>query len=295
MKQLLSPYGNEHRISLAKELPPAKIQILNDVLNGLSFDLLSCSCWQNHTPWFVPPRRIADHFCVFPLEGTMSVILPNSSHRLRRGEALLLPIQMEHSFGLSKEEKRVRHLIFHTLVQKSCLFDPFSALSSPIQKIRDAEFYLPRLNDAVVFHDAGKKEGLDYAANLLKMLFTDLARQNRLTLPDSFPNPRIRAGMEFAMRNFQTNIAVADMAAASRLKEVRFRTLFRQSCGIPPSRYLFECRIRHAVKLLSDSARTISDIAQESGFGSECYFCYVWKRHTGQTPGEYRKHLLRIS
>ncbi|UHG89576.1 substrate-binding domain-containing protein [Spirosoma oryzicola] len=53
--------------------------------------------------------------------------------------------------------------------------------------------------------------------------------------------------------------------------------------------YLTEIRLKKAKQLLRDSAKTMSEIAEQTGFSSPTYFTTFFKQHTGKTPSEYRR------
>jgi AraC family transcriptional regulator of arabinose operon len=65
--------------------------------------------------------------------------------------------------------------------------------------------------------------------------------------------------------------------------------VFKQSLDLSPITYLTQCRIRRAKELLaSHNSQSIAEVAQQCGFASSNYFCTVFRRHTGVSPGEYR-------
>jgi AraC-like DNA-binding protein len=77
-------------------------------------------------------------------------------------------------------------------------------------------------------------------------------------------------------------------AAAAGLSLPRFKARFRDEVGIPPAEYLQRCRIERAEELLSNSTRSVTEIAFELGFCSSQYFSTVFRRYTRQTPSAYR-------
>lgn len=83
------------------------------------------------------------------------------------------------------------------------------------------------------------------------------------------------------------------LAAQINLSEVYFRRLFREAYGITPKQYVLDMRIRQAKALLSESAASVTAIAEACGFASVYHFCRAFKEQTGQTPTEYAKHTYR--
>ena len=56
--------------------------------------------------------------------------------------------------------------------------------------------------------------------------------------------------------------------------------------------YVMYCRIEHAKKLLS-AGKSIADTASECGFSEYNYFCKVFRRHTGLSPGGYKSKTVK--
>ena len=68
-----------------------------------------------------------------------------------------------------------------------------------------------------------------------------------------------------------------------------FRRIFRMLTGYAPTQFLIECRLNHAMKLLTNTALSIREIAHESGFEDEYYFSRIFRKHRQLTPSAYRK------
>ena len=64
-------------------------------------------------------------------------------------------------------------------------------------------------------------------------------------------------------------------------------SVFKQQYGIPPLQYCNQIRTAHAKKLLLESAMSIIDVAEETGFASLSAFYSFFKKQTGNTPGEF--------
>ena len=71
------------------------------------------------------------------------------------------------------------------------------------------------------------------------------------------------------------------------------RRIFTDAVGTSPVEYLTDTRIKAAKQLLENSDisdNTISKICELSGYSDIGYFSKVFKKKTGLTPREYRKH-----
>lgn len=87
-------------------------------------------------------------------------------------------------------------------------------------------------------------------------------------------------------------LSIKELAALSFMSEKNFRRLFAEAYGTSPFSYLQRFRVARAKVLLSDTEKSISDIAIFCGFADLYSFSHSFKKHTGISPREYReKHI----
>ena len=82
---------------------------------------------------------------------------------------------------------------------------------------------------------------------------------------------------------------VADMAKLCNLSTSRFAFLYKKCFEVSPMEDLIRKRIRQATILLSDTRKSISEIAEESGFEDLQYFYRAFRKRIGTTPRSLRK------
>ena len=69
-----------------------------------------------------------------------------------------------------------------------------------------------------------------------------------------------------------------------------FCRLFHEKTGQHFSTFLTRTRMEKAQELLAESSgRTLADISASCGYPNKSYFCQVFKKYTGMTPGEYEQ------
>ena len=68
-----------------------------------------------------------------------------------------------------------------------------------------------------------------------------------------------------------------------------FCTIFSQEMGVTFTEYLTELRMNRAKELLRTTQMRSSDIAYAVGYNDPHYFSYLFKKHTGMTPRDFRK------
>ena len=108
--------------------------------------------------------------------------------------------------------------------------------------------------------------------------------------PENTPNGNRIESLIAAMRlSPEQEYSIDAMARATALSSSQLITRFKQITGLPPYNFLLNCRIFRAKKLLCETAKPVTLIAQELGFSSSQHFAMRFKREFGITPSALRK------
>ena len=99
----------------------------------------------------------------------------------------------------------------------------------------------------------------------------------------------VDAAIVYINEHSSSKIDVQELANMCRISQSHLFRLFRQKLGVSPVEYKNRLRIKKAKKLLVDPDCCIGEIAELLGFDNACYFTRIFKKHTGQSPTEYRK------
>lgn len=100
--------------------------------------------------------------------------------------------------------------------------------------------------------------------------------------------------VEFMKANLSRRLTLSDIAAAANLSPSYFHTLFKQTLGTTPHRYLCNLRLSYAKSLLLNSTKSIAQIAELCGFETQSYLTYVFQKELHITPKYYREHEMRV-
>src|ERR1700686_4489748 len=111
-------------------------------------------------------------------------------------------------------------------------------------------------------------------------------------------NAKVRGGlapwqegraMEAIEANLDKEIPIARLARDCGLSASQFPRAFRHSTGCPPHRWLLQRRIKRAQDLLSNSDKTLVEIAKACGFFDQSHLTRAFGQTVGTSPGLWRR------
>lgn len=133
-------------------------------------------------------------------------------------------------------------------------------------------------------------ERLATIGGIYRMLTELMERSTEYSMP-----PPLKRAMDFAARNYcDPNFSTEMLAKAAGVSEIYLRKLFRECRNISPSKYVRDCRVRHALNLLAGSEMSIGEIAEDCGYTDPSVFSKVFKKYVGCTPSEYRDTVCNV-
>ncbi len=107
--------------------------------------------------------------------------------------------------------------------------------------------------------------------------------------PPSEASAPLGRAIAHCQEQYAEDIAISDLARIAGYSRYHFTRLFKQAYGLSPTDYLCDLRIAHASRLLRESDATVRTIAGQCGFADPTYFCKVFRRAMGISPGSFRR------
>ncbi|MCE1225506.1 MAG: helix-turn-helix domain-containing protein [Geobacteraceae bacterium] len=164
------------------------------------------------------------------------------------------------------------------------------------------------VDDGDVITSAGVAAGIDCCLHLLRRLHgaevaTHVAR--RMVVPPhrqggqaqfiempvgrSGAEDRFGQNLEWVQRNLDQSHSLDSLAARFMMSRRTFTRRFRQVTGSTVSDWLLNQRLARAQRLLETTAKSIDQVAQDAGFGSEAALRQQFNKVLKTSPTRYRR------
>lgn len=246
---------------------------------------------------------------VYVINGTLNCQICCGSLALQAGQAIWVAPGILHGYDFEPDADTATFVFLPDLfaAEDSLLFERF------VQPLRamNAEYCL--MDGSLPWHaDAkaiiqgmiscweGKSETRELDIQLLTAHFWSLLFRNRnymVTGNTSEATMRMQARYiamtEFIAKHYQEKLLLEQIARAANISRSEALRCFRTLAGQTPVEYLLNHRLRQAQRLLTSTEKTITEIAQASGFESVAYFDRVFRRTFGCTPRQMRRKTNR--
>ena len=144
-----------------------------------------------------------------------------------------------------------------------------------------------------------QKSGFDSVMALINILHDLSISRNLRTLSESsfnsevqynYNSRRIEKAFQYMNKNYDKQIALADLAKLVNMTEVSFSRFIKKRTGITFIDSLNEIRIGHASRILIDTTNSIAEVSYSCGFNNISNFNRLFKKKKSCTPKEFREN-----
>lgn len=246
---------------------------------------------------------------VYVINGTLQCQICCNSITLQAGQALWIAPGILHGYDFEPNTQTATFVFLPDLFasEESLLFERF------VQPLRtmNAEYCMmdgshPWHTDAqtliqdMIDNWEGSSETRELDIQLLTARFWSLLFKNRnsmVTGNTSEATMRMQARYmsmtEFIAKHFHEKLMLEQISRAANISRSEALRCFRTLAGQTPVEYLLNYRLRQAQRLLLSTEKSITEIAQSSGFESVAYFDRVFRRAFGCTPRQMRRTAIK--
>ncbi|MGY4311977.1 helix-turn-helix transcriptional regulator [Bradyrhizobium sp. JR3.5] len=101
----------------------------------------------------------------------------------------------------------------------------------------------------------------------------------------------LRRTIERLRSDSDADVSLAALASDAGLSRFHFCRAFKESTGFSPHAWLRQHRLERAMNMLRDTDASIAWVAAELGYASQTAFAAAFRRLTGETPSDWRRHM----
>jgi AraC-like DNA-binding protein len=216
--------------------------------------------------------------------------------RIHAGMVMLLFPGVWHSYAPSLKTGWTEHWIgFNGDLARRLASHGFFTVDRPILRARQEDKLLALYNDlmeaARTNHPALQQIMAGTAFRLLGLLYS--VEQARLTGED--PSLEIIHRAVTRLREaVEAPIGITDLAAELKVGYRWFRRAFAHHTGLSPHQYFLDIRLARARDLLTQTTLSVKEIGARIGLEDAQYFCRLFHKKVGMTPGAWRERGRRV-
>ncbi len=226
------------------------------------------------------------------------------SVKLKKGEFILLDANVPHRLAveqtcrmLNVEFGFTEHIgtfpsIKQMAAEEETLREMVSAPASYLM-LQDPDEVYHALKSLVLELDNRGSDGGVLDRLLLSQLLIRISRLRREAESNGWQQAEqyVKQSIEFLHQNYDRNIQVKEIAAFVNLHPGYLQRIFKAQSGQTLMEYLTSVRMEKAKMLLLRTDIPVADISDYVGTGSRQYFHALFKKHTRQTPIQYRNSI----
>nr|WP_186811764.1 helix-turn-helix domain-containing protein [Paenibacillus xylanexedens] len=132
-------------------------------------------------------------------------------------------------------------------------------------------------------------ERLQAQSIFLSMVYGVLSQKlQTLAQPEHTKINIVTDAIKYIKANYMESITAEKLAGRYDCSTSYLSRLFRNQIGLGPIEYLIHERVHRAKQLLLKSDARIQDVASKVGYADVYYFSRLFKKHTGQSPLQFR-------
>lgn len=270
--------------------------------------MISCGVEQvEDKPSYCFDNRTRGNFCLLQYtiegEGTFDDLLTDQTIPLPAGTAFLItaPSPTRYRIPHGGHWKQAYALFsgaaaFHHCQQTQAACGMIFELGS---NAPTSETVLQRLYEINASTNADKISSRDFfsASDLTYQLLMHLRRyaENHQSPVNQPASKSITPALKLIERRYSdSGLGVDELAASCNYSRYHFTRLFHSATGASPQALLIKTRLQHALRLLTNSELPAKQIAIQCGINDYSYFCLLFKRNYGLTPGSIRRNTNQV-
>jgi len=247
----------------------------------------------------VIPYRTTFNFMMLLTEGSLTQYLDSGVYSLVKNDiiniksgnitATLSLTENIKGYFVAYENEVITDISFGTSDLQFFAMNPFAKLDEQSAK------WSAKLLDLLEEESANENHDVDICVTLLETLLMKIIRADREKKTPMSRQLDIAFRFRELVQKFHIDHKnVLFYANLLHISENYLNKCVKEATSKPPKQWINEISILHSQVLLQDKTRDIAGIAFELKYNSPSYFTRLFKKVTGYSPSDYRKHKFNL-
>lgn len=268
--------------------------------------------------------QIADpfHILVFIKNGGCIFEMNDTTYELSRGDILYIPAETAYiRRPLHDSLCEMVYIHFTLPAEEAVQGDPYDfkqvmgnntdvpsgephfVLADKMALLSDYDLIAAKTN-CIINHFSGTgffdRQTADFELCSLLSLLSVKCSQSILSNPldrirDFYPDS-LKEALKYIKSHYTQPISLDDLCAISHVSGQMLIKHFHKAFGMSPLKYIAEYKINCIKPFLTRYPdMSVKEICEEFGFEDQCYFSRLFKKHTGESPTEYRLRVCNFN
>ncbi len=261
---------------------------MNELLNQqISANFVNGGFIKLNTAWNTKNVVCPESKLFYILEGELAVETEGKVHIGKKGDMMLIPAELKHSFYLTAKgdaEKFWMH--FDLKVGGTNYFENYSV---PLKiTVGENGFVKKTFKDLFEKSKSDKpSDKLTASAQVLSLVA--FYTQNCIVTEKRHVGDEIERVITYLKSRYDENPTLKDLTELANLSPNYFVKKFKERTGYPPMRYLTVLKMELAKFLLQNTEDSVGKIMEQVGFFDSAHFSKTFKAISGYSPRKYRE------
>lgn len=249
--------------------------------------------YQPHLGDHIPIHWHQEMQLLWVYDGTLSYRVNGMEFPLDRSQLLFINDSILHSSHPITTEVKTLCINFRKDIFPSALWNQFLR---PLTENPYCTYELINLNAQSLeklgrfIHHVDDSTGLFPSQPLLWKSWKKSWRLLKKAVKQKYGRTRAFDGiLSFIKDHFSESLTISQLSTAAHLNKNKLTALFQKYTGMPPIHFLNTYRLDEARTQLLKSARSVSEISEDVGYGQISHFIQQFRKRYGMTPLQYRR------
>lgn len=260
--------------------------------------------WDNYA---MSSQHIHDQVeIMYVISGKCRVVVENITSNLSKNDFILIDANIPHALYVEGNSKCKMLNIEFAFAKKNAFLPSIKNLADNINTveimlkmnrafllIKDSEEMFLSLKSLIMELNKKYREN-DFLIHLLfSEIIINISRMVSQTSGSGVDvNIHANKALTFINNNYDKDINIRGIASHININESYLQRIFKVQTGHTIIDYITILRLDKARMLLANTSIPIIDISNYIGINSRQYFTFIFKKHFGKTPSQYRRSVV---